>query len=61
MVLTAGSMFQGYHTLVPVLNSILRDGIGTFKLSSMFVSNQYDDHIITNLDLCDYFTFLVEE
>ena len=54
-------MFQGYHTLVPVLNSILRDGIGTFKLSSMFVSNQYDDHIITNLDLCDYFTFLVEE
>ena len=31
MVLTAASMFQGYHTLVPGNNSIFRDGMGPSK------------------------------
>ena len=31
MVLTAGSMFQGYQALVPGINSIFRDSMGPFN------------------------------
>ena len=33
MDLTAGSMLQCYHSLVPGITSILRDSMGPFKLA----------------------------
>ena len=42
MILTAGSMFQGYHTLVPGINLNFyghRDGMGPFKIITYVYCN----------------------
>ena len=55
MVLTAGLIFQGYHTLYKIglilrtmiisINSFFTDGMGSFKNPGLMISARFNDSI----------------